>query len=110
MSRFSPSLVATLWDVTDKDIDRLSESVLNKLNIDASHVHGQPSAALSPASSSSSSSSKARSIGRKPILEPLLPLSELSVVEAVARSRDECKLTYLTGAAPVVYGMPVWLG
>ena len=32
-----------------------------------------------------------------------------SVVTAVARSRDVCKLKYLTGAAPVVYGIPYYL-
>ena len=32
-----------------------------------------------------------------------------SVVEAVATSRDTCKLQYLTGAAPVVYGIPYYL-
>lgn len=34
---------------------------------------------------------------------------ETSVVRAVARSRDKCKLRYLTGAAPVVYGIPFYL-
>ena len=32
-----------------------------------------------------------------------------SVVAAVAQSRDSCKLKYLTGAAPVVYGIPFYL-
>lgn len=32
-----------------------------------------------------------------------------SVVTAVARSREVCKLKYLTGAAPVVYGIPFYL-
>lgn len=32
-----------------------------------------------------------------------------SVVAAVARSREVCKLKYLTGAAPVVYGIPFYL-
>ena len=32
-----------------------------------------------------------------------------SVVAAVARSREVCKLRYLTGAAPVVYGIPFYL-
>ena len=32
-----------------------------------------------------------------------------SIVAAVAQSRDSCKLKYLTGAAPVVYGIPFYL-
>lgn len=34
---------------------------------------------------------------------------ETSIVAAVALSRDVCKLKYLTGAAPVVYGIPFYL-
>ncbi|WVQ70354.1 uncharacterized protein L199_008581 [Kwoniella botswanensis] len=81
-----PSLTANLWDVTDKDIDRLSSHVLKSLHLDSAH---QPE-------------SKSRS-------NTLLPLSELSTVAAVNAARDECKLKFLTGAAPVVYGLPVWL-
>jgi separase len=82
----SPSLVANLWDVTDRDIDRLSEEVFKKLHLDASHVPDESSA--SPG---------------------LLPISNMSTVAAVNASRDACKLKYLTGAAPVVYGIPVYL-
>ena len=32
-----------------------------------------------------------------------------SIVAAVAQSRDACKLKYLTGAAPVVYGIPFYM-
>ena len=34
---------------------------------------------------------------------------KVSVVRAVARARESCKLKYLTGAAPVVYGIPFYL-
>ena len=33
----------------------------------------------------------------------------LSLDQAVAQSRDSCILRYLKGAAPVVYGVPVYL-
>jgi hypothetical protein len=32
-----------------------------------------------------------------------------STAEAVGEARSKCKLKYLTGAAPVVYGVPVGL-
>jgi separase len=32
----------------------------------------------------------------------------MSLVEAAAKSRDACILRYLNGAAPVVYGVPVY--
>jgi separase len=74
--------VANLWDVTDKDIDKFSQSVFDKLRLTASGIK-QWSARQ----------------GDMPI----------SVVNAVTQSRDVCKLKYLTGAAPVVYGIPFYL-
>jgi hypothetical protein len=79
---FSPTLVANLWDVTDKDIDRLSQSVFDKL-----HLTGKEITQLTEKRS------------RVPV----------SLIAAVAQSRDSCKLKYLTGAAPVVYGIPFYL-
>lgn len=37
------------------------------------------------------------------------PEQPVSLVEAVAASRNHCSLPYLIGAAPVVYGIPVYL-
>ena len=73
----SPTLVANLWDVTDKDIDKFSQSVFDKLSLN---------------------SMKGKRSG-----------NNTSIVAAVAQSRDSCKLKYLTGAAPVVYGIPFYL-
>lgn len=69
----SPTLVANLWDVTDRDIDKFTQGVFDELDFCGTRE-------------------KARSI-----------------VTAVARSRDKCKLKFLTGAAPVVYGIPFYL-
>ena len=82
----SPCFVGNLWDVTDRDIDRLSEQVFKKLNLDLSHVPDKSSASTG-----------------------LLPISAMSTVAAVNASRDACTLKYLTGAAPVVYGIPMYL-
>ena len=60
--------MANLWDVTDKDIDRYLETLLN-------------SWLPSPCGT--------------------------SLLSCIRQSRDACKLTYLVGAAPVVYGLPV---
>ena len=76
---FSPTLVANLWDVTDKDIDKFSQSVFDKLSLN---------------------SMKGKRSGDS---------NNTSIVAAVAQSRDSCKLKYLTGAAPVVYGIPFYL-
>lgn len=34
---------------------------------------------------------------------------EKSLVQALTESRDQCNLQYLIGAAPVVYGVPIYL-
>jgi separase len=74
----SPALVATLWDVTDKDIDRFATSTFETWGL----VEGK---------------CKTRSAG------------DASLDAAVAGARASCKLKYLNGAAPVVYGVPVFL-
>ena len=74
----SPTLVANLWDVTDKDIDKFSQSVFDKLSLNSMKEERSGS-------------------------------NKISIVAAVAQSRDSCKLKYLTGAAPVVYGIPFYL-
>ena len=84
-SSLSPTLVANLWDVTDRDIDKFTLSVFEKLHLEPSKV------------------GKWR---KAPNLEDE---DVISVVAAVAQSRDACKLKYLTGAAPVVYGIPFYL-
>ncbi|KAF6764468.1 cysteine peptidase C50 [Ephemerocybe angulata] len=73
-----PTLIANLWDVTDRDIDKFSMAVFDKIGLNGSL--GSGTAGSSP-----------------------------SVITAVAQSREVCKLKYLTGAAPVVYGIPFYL-
>ncbi|KAJ6525608.1 peptidase family C50-domain-containing protein [Mycena capillaripes] len=79
-----PTLVANLWDVTDRDIDIFSQSVFDKLKLTLDGV----------------SSWNANASTRE---------GQTSLVAAVAQSRTSCKLKYLTGAAPVVYGIPFYL-
>jgi len=73
----SPSVVANLWDVTDKDIDRFSVELL---------THLLPSATGATTTTTTT-----------PV--PLL--------DQVAKARSACKLPYLVGAAPVCYGIPI---
>ncbi|WFD32358.1 separase [Malassezia sp. CBS 17886] len=78
----SPAVVANLWDTTDRELDSVCDGVLRGV--------GLKDDAAAP------SSGAARGSGA------LLPLPL-----AVARARDMCKLPYLTGAACVVYGVPI---
>ncbi|TBU57165.1 peptidase family C50-domain-containing protein [Dichomitus squalens] len=78
-----PTLVANLWDVTDRDIDKFSQSVFDDLHLNPDAVKK-----WCPGGGD-----------RTP----------MSIVKAVSRARDSCKLRYLTGAAPVIYGIPFYL-
>ncbi|EFQ99882.1 separin [Nannizzia gypsea CBS 118893] len=85
----TPALVATLWDVTDKDIDRFTASVFEQWGL-------FPTPTLT---------------SKKPIPPPsgIKYTGQVGLDTAVAGSRDTCILKYLNGAAPVVYGVPVFL-
>lgn len=79
----SPTLVVNLWDVTDREIDKVSQAVFDDLHLTADPV--------------------------KQWRADRDHTGKTSIVKAVARARDSCKLKYLTGAAPVVYGIPFYL-
>lgn len=99
-----PAVLATLWDVTDRDIDRFSQTVLEKWGL-----FGKP---LSPASSSPvkrGAKQRSKSRVRETNKVESGQAWEVSLDEAVAQGRDSCILRYLNGAAPVVYGVPVYL-
>lgn len=74
--------MANLWDVTDRDIDKFSQSVFDKMHLTAKDVATWHQREAN---------------------------EQTSIVTALAQSRDVCKLKYLTGAAPVVYGIPFYL-
>lgn len=82
-----PSMVATLWDVTDKDTDRFSKDVFRRWGLFKPEelVKGQRKGGGEAATAG------------------------VSLVEAVAKGRESCTLRYLNGAAPVVYGIPAYL-
>lgn len=98
-----PALLATLWDVTDKDIDRFSYTVLEKWGL----FGRQPAVTSSPVKKSAKQ--KGKSKGKETNKNKDLQQHPMSLDEAVAQGRDSCILRYLNGAAPVVYGIPVFL-
>ena len=74
-----PALVANLWDVTDKDIDKFAASVFAECGLDGERERGAGAAGG----------------------------AGVTLGGAVARGREACHLKYLNGAATVVYGVPV---
>ncbi|KAF2461407.1 peptidase family C50-domain-containing protein [Lineolata rhizophorae] len=132
----SPAVVATLWDVTDKDIDRFSVRCGEKWGLWSEGL--APDTGLGPkAGGNAKKKGKGKEVevesargakrgggcaesergGRLGSRERRDLMEEdsngaqknKSLVEAVARSREACYLRYLNGAAPVVYGIPVYL-
>lgn len=96
-----PALLATLWDVTDKDIDNFSYEVLEKWGLFSTCQSKETSIPTKR---------NERNKGAAAIQRGKAPENELmSLDQAVARARGSCKLRYLNGAAPVVYGIPVFL-
>ncbi|KAL8952719.1 MAG: hypothetical protein Q9222_001368 [Ikaeria aurantiellina] len=95
-----PAMVVTLWDVTDKDIDRFSETMLQKWGL----FQGQPPLDASPVKKT------ARQRGKSKVRQsPPPPIANMSLDQAVAQGRGSCIFRYLNGAAPVVYGIPIFL-
>ncbi|EFJ43479.1 separase [Volvox carteri f. nagariensis] len=90
-----PALVANLWDVTDRDIDRYAQALMHSwLGCTAS----------TPSASTGSKCGMAGGAKRERPCSDVGPSEPLGL--AVTRSRSACKLTHLIGAAPVCYGLP----
>ncbi|KAK5171765.1 separin protein [Saxophila tyrrhenica] len=123
------AVVATLWDVTDKDIDRFSlamgevwglwpASEQAKLPAKTPRKRQILAAPYTPDQVPKTPKTPKVRKTPAPAKTPARSQSRLrkggsgkcSLVEAVARSRESCYLRYLNGAAPVVYGIPVYLG
>ncbi|KAL2123938.1 hypothetical protein VTJ04DRAFT_303 [Mycothermus thermophilus] len=95
----APAVVGTLWDVTDREVDRFAGGVLEEWGL-------VPRGCFS---SSSDSSSKDRKGKRKNGGGDGKEFGEASLVEAVTRARERCRFRYVTAAATVVYGVPVYV-
>ena len=97
----SPAVLATLWDVTDKDIDRFSQTVLEKWGL---FEDPRPDTSSSPVKKGAKARGKSKVRSAKSVEN-----ERRSLDQAVAEARDSCIMKYLNGAAPVVYGVPVTL-
>lgn len=124
------AVVGMLWDVTDKDIDRFSLATgeewglwkpaqeATKLPAKTPKKREKMTAPTTPErrckTPKTPKARKTPAPTRTPNRSRSRPRREErtkgSLSEAVAKSRDSCYLRYLNGAAPVVYGVPVYLG
>ncbi len=105
-----PAVVGTLWDVTDRDIDRFAGRTFEEWGLldkgtfkDGSKNKGRGSGS-SDDDEDDEFMRKVNS-GRDEVTDE----ASASLVEAVARARDACRFRYLNAAAVVVYGVPVYI-
>ncbi|KAF9565327.1 hypothetical protein EC968_004164 [Mortierella alpina] len=109
-----PTLVANLWDVTDRDLDRFSKAVFSLWGLDENWRGRTPSAGSwlerdGVESMEGIEEGGSEEGGREEGAMKSSPGARLSIVEAVKEAREECRLKYLVGAASVVYGIPCFL-
>ncbi|KAI0603200.1 peptidase family C50-domain-containing protein [Biscogniauxia sp. FL1348] len=103
-----PAVVGTLWDVTDRDIDRFAGRVFEEWGLmpqgtfaEAAEAKGKGKARAKGKKGKEGEGSGKKVQNRD---------QQTSLVEAVARAReDACRFKYLTAAAVCVYGIPVYL-
>lgn len=105
-----PAVVGTLWDVTDRDIDRFAGRAFEEWGLFARGTFKEED--------KKKSKGKGRSVRKEDELDvgndfdgATLPatLVHSSLPEAVAKARTACKFRYLNAAAVVVYGIPVYV-
>ncbi|KAK5989133.1 Separin-like protein [Cladobotryum mycophilum] len=99
-----PAVVGTLWDVTDRDIDRFAGRAFEEWGLFAKgtfngDVKGKGKSKSRCEDDDESDSDEDGSND----------LKHASLAEAVARARNACRFKYLNAAAVVMYGIPVYI-
>lgn len=124
----APAVVGTLWDVTDRDIDRFTGRVLEEwgllgegvfgeieerrereklkrkgkgkgVDLNKGDVDGKETGGNGDGEEENEKMGRVEKKGKK----------KKSLVEAVAEARGACRFRYVTAAAIAVYGIPVYL-
>ena len=110
----APAVLATLWDVTDKDCDRFSMKCGEMWGLWEENTSEKIELPRRPAGKREEGDGKRK---KKKKINDTVDIGSwekerrsVSLDEAIMRSRDACYLRYLNGAAPVLYGIPSYLG
>ncbi|KAF6817178.1 cell division-associated protein bimb [Colletotrichum sojae] len=108
-----PAVVGTLWDVTDRDIDRYAGRLFEEWGLMERGTFAEESGkgAKKKGKGLFAGVEKKKGKGRKED-EPSEGEGSgggASLVEAVARARDACRFRYITAGAVCVYGIPVYI-
>ncbi|KAI0879590.1 peptidase family C50-domain-containing protein [Hypoxylon argillaceum] len=100
----SPAVVGTLWDVTDRDIDRFAGAVFEDWGLFPRGTFAEK--ASRGKGKAPATAAQRRKAGATGDAEG----GHASLVEAVAKARTTaCRFKYLTAAAVCVYGIPVYI-
>jgi separase len=99
-----PAVVGTLWDVTDRDIDRFAGRSFEEWGLLPKGTFKEDKRAKGK---SRASSEDETTTGESE--EEGQVMRNVSLAEAVARSREACRFKYLNAAAVVLYGIPVYI-
>ncbi|KAL6494538.1 hypothetical protein OROGR_031338 [Orobanche gracilis] len=87
----SPVIVANLWEVTDKDIDRFGKEMMNAWLRERSATSSECAQCNVPPTNNS----KSKNCSHRPRIGSFM-----------GQARDACNLGFLVGASPVCYGVP----
>ncbi|KAI1807966.1 peptidase family C50-domain-containing protein [Daldinia bambusicola] len=111
-----PAVVGTLWDVTDRDIDRFAGRVFEEWGLLPKGTFAEDAGAGAGAGAKGKKVVRGgNKAGAEKKNKAAPPRGEgegwgkASLVEAVAKARDACRFRYLTAAAVCVYGIPVYI-
>ncbi|KAI1333799.1 peptidase family C50-domain-containing protein [Xylariaceae sp. FL0016] len=101
----SPAVVGTLWDVTDRDIDRFAGRVFEEWGLLPKYTFVEDAKGKGKAVKRGKGKAKKGSVDEREAKGEVK-----SLVEAVTTARNEaCRFRYLTAAAVCVYGIPVYI-
>ncbi|KAK1979413.1 peptidase family C50 [Colletotrichum cereale] len=111
-----PAVVGTLWDVTDRDIDRYAGRLVEEWGllergtfVDDGGKHGKTGKSKGKGLFASAAAKKEKGKKTTSPAEGEGPKGGASLVEAVAKARDACRFRYITAGAVCVYGIPVYV-
>ncbi|KAI1877985.1 uncharacterized protein JN550_000167 [Neoarthrinium moseri] len=107
----SPAVVGTLWDVTDRDIDRYAGRVFEEWGLMPKGTFAEDGTTVGKGKGKATAGGSSKGRKKAKVVEASEDNAEkaTSLVEAVAKAKDACRLRYLTAAAVVVYGIPVYI-
>ncbi|CAG7562991.1 unnamed protein product [Fusarium equiseti] len=99
-----PAVVGTLWDVTDRDIDRFAGRSFEEWGLLPKGTFKEDKRGKGKNRASDEDETTTSGLG-----EDAQVTRNVSLAEAVARSREVCRFKYLNAAAVVLYGIPVYI-